>query len=73
MRHPRVMHWDDERDIGNSLIITTARGWAFQASPDENVALHVKGFDTTKEAQSSLKKLQPCQCARCRQVTEANL
>ncbi len=65
MKHLRVLHWDDERSYGNGYIITTAYGWAFEPSEDHNVAEHVKGFDTAREAKAELKWLRPCKCLRC--------
>jgi hypothetical protein len=65
-RHKRIKWWDDERDIGNSLIVTLIEGFAFDPSEDENVALHVRGYDTVKEAMAEVRKAKPCQCARCR-------
>jgi hypothetical protein len=60
----KVMHWDDERKIGNSLIITLHKGWAFGAN-NTRYAEHVEGFDTVKEARAAIKDAQPCNCFDC--------
>ncbi len=62
----RVEHWDDERSIGNSLIVTLKPGWAFFACEDESAAEHVKGFDTVRAAQSAVRSANKCPCRRCR-------
>jgi hypothetical protein len=62
----RVLHWDAERDIGNSLIVTLAHGFAFEPHEDERVAEHVRGFDTVRHARNAVKAAKPCSCARCR-------
>lgn len=41
-----VMHVDDERNIGNSIIVTLESGWFFTNEPD----CVVQGFDTVSEA-----------------------
>ena len=64
-RHPKALYWDDERADGNSLIVTTKYGWAFVPHADENVASHVKGFDTVAEARRDLNRVKECNCARC--------
>jgi hypothetical protein len=56
----KIMHWDDEREHGNSLIITLEYGWCF----DEK-GLHCFGVDTVKDAVRDLKTVMPCDCARC--------
>ncbi|OAM52938.1 hypothetical protein A7981_05755 [Methylovorus sp. MM2] len=56
-----VAYWDDERGIGNSLIVTTKEGFAF----DPNEKEHVRGFDTVKEAITDLHDVVPCTCAEC--------
>jgi hypothetical protein len=60
----KVMHWDDERSIGNSLIITLKRGWAFGAN-NTRYAEHVEGFDTVKEARAAIKEAKQCSCFDC--------
>ncbi len=43
---PHVMHVDDERKIGNSLIVTLKEGWYFVNEP----GCGVRGFDTVADA-----------------------
>lgn len=57
----KIEHWDDERHIGNSLIVTLKDGFCF----DETWGHHVKGFDTKKEAISEVRKSVPCRCNSC--------
>jgi len=64
-RHPKVLHWDDERSYGHGFLVTTAYGFAFDPDPDSNNALHVRGFDTAREARKALKWVAPCPCLRC--------
>ena len=59
----RVEHWDDERSIGNSLIVTLKPGWYWL---DEGPGCHVRGFDTVAEAKSELRDTVPCLCQECR-------
>lgn len=68
-RGPKVWFWDDERGIGNSLIVTLSPGWAFYDNVPTPVpgsdACHVEGFDTVKEAMKAVVKAAPCFCDRC--------
>lgn len=64
-RHPRIEHWDDERRLGNSLIVTLAAGWAFRPHADQNQAEHVDGFDTIRTAMTAVRKSRPCTCLAC--------
>ena len=41
-----IAHIDDERSIGNSIIVTLAKGWYFADETD----CGVRGFDTVGEA-----------------------
>ncbi len=41
-----IMHVDDEREMGNSIIVTLAEGWFFADDPD----CDVQGFDTVTDA-----------------------
>lgn len=66
-RHARIKHWDDERAIGNSLIVTLIEGFAFYPHADERVAEHVHGFDTVEEAMQRVRTSYPCSCDRCTQ------
>lgn len=65
MRHPKVQHWDDERGIGNSLIVTLKKGWRFDERGE-----HVRGFDTVREAILGVKAAQPCDCDLCQGNTD---
>ena len=61
-RSKKVMYVDDERDIGNSLIVTLNYGYRFE---DEG---HVKGFDDPEEAWEEVKHLTvKCNCEECRE------
>ena len=61
--HSRIMHWDDERNIGNSIIICLNDGWEFDIDPWEK--MHVDGFDTIKEAVDGVINSIPCTCKSC--------
>ena len=63
-RHKKIEFWDDERDIGNSLIVTLIRGWKFSDDPIANE--HVRGFDTVADAMYAVRKeTMPCDCKQC--------
>lgn len=62
----RIAHWDDEREMGNSLIISLNDGWMFP-----NTDCHTSGFDTVKEAVDGLRDTHPCDCADCRKALAA--
>ena len=47
--------------MGNSLIVSTIPGFAFNSSEKE----HVRGFDTVLEAKEELRALEPCACEDC--------
>ena len=55
-----IRHWDDERDMGNSLIITLEKGFCFGCSGE-----HVYGFDTVREAITGIKGAISCKCSTC--------
>jgi len=59
----RVQHFDDERSIGNSIIISLKDGWQFGTDPWE--ARHVEGFDTLQEAAEGIRAAIPCFCSEC--------
>lgn len=44
-----ISHIDDERDLGNSIIVTLKKGWNFQDGDKEGV----RGFDTLAEVKKS--------------------
>ena len=58
----RVEHWDDERAIGNSLIVMLKDGWHW---PQDSEGCHTYGFDTVAEAVRGLRKTAPCHCGDC--------
>jgi len=60
-RHKRIMHWDDERKDGNSLIVSLVDGWNFG-----DYSEHVRGFDTVREAMDAVRYAQPCDCDDCK-------
>lgn len=47
----RVAHIDDERDIGNSIIVTLHKHYYFADEP----GCGVRGFDTLKELKEGIK------------------
>jgi len=64
-RHAKLLDVSDERNAGDPIMVTTAYGWAFDASEDHNSASHVKGFDTVRELRGEIKWIEPCHCLRC--------
>lgn len=61
----RIQHWDDERGIGNSLIVSLADGWHW-AGIDHYPGNHVEGFDTVAEVIYQLRQTRACDCSDCR-------
>lgn len=59
--HDRIMFWDDERDIGNSLLITLNDGWRFTHGD----AMHVIGVDNVQGALTALRGTVACDCDGC--------
>lgn len=59
----RVMFWDDERDLGNPIMITLMYGWSFDDDPLQ--ATHVAGFDTPSAARLGIASARPCDCKDC--------
>jgi hypothetical protein len=51
----RVEIVDDERAIGNGLIITLRAGWSFDPTQDNRVA----GADTVQQAQQLVRSARP--------------
>jgi len=63
MKHSKVQYWDDERDIGNSIIVTLHYGWSFEPSEHSGV----RGFDYVKDAKEAVRKYTyPCNCEECK-------
>ena len=52
-----IAHIDDERNEGNSIIVTLARGWDFE---DEQ-GCGVRGFDTVAEVKNGTTKAKVVQ------------
>lgn len=50
-KHPLVAHWDDERDIGNGIIVTLHHGHFFYDD------CGVMGFDTVRVAHEALRSV----------------
>jgi hypothetical protein len=65
-RHKRIEHWDDERSIGNSLIVTLLPGLRFEEDGE-----HVRGFDTVKDAMRDVRTATRCGCEMCQQAAAA--
>lgn len=63
-RHKNIMFWDDERGLGNSLIVTLVYGKQF--STDIGTKEHVRGFDTVKEALQAVRESVDCDCDVCK-------
>lgn len=59
----RIQSWDDERSQGNSLIVSLIPGWHWIA---EGEGVHVRGFDTIREAKEDLRDTAQCNCKECR-------
>lgn len=49
--HPLVEHWDDERGIGNGIIVTLLPGHFFY---DDCGGM---GFDTVREARNAIREV----------------
>jgi hypothetical protein len=47
----RIAHIDDEREIGNSIIVTLQKHYTFADEP----GCGVRGFDTLKELKEGIK------------------
>ena len=63
MKHSKIEYWDDERNIGNGIIVTLNWGWSFE--PNEHNG--VQGFDLVKEAEHAVRKqTYPCHCEECK-------
>ncbi len=54
-RCPRVELVDDERDIGNGILVTLRQGWTFTAGEDNRVF----GEDTVTQAMAGVRSAQP--------------
>ncbi|MDI1299776.1 hypothetical protein [Methylotenera sp.] len=63
-RHKNILYWDDERSLGNSLIVTLVYGKQFSA--DVGTGEHVRGFDTVKDALREVRTAVDCDCSNCK-------
>lgn len=61
----KILHWDDERSIGNSIIVSLKDGFKFNYDVENDNATHVMGFDTVKEAVAELRGVFKCSCKEC--------
>jgi hypothetical protein len=59
----KVMFLDDERSVGNGVIVTLNKGWKFDSDP--LVPTHVMGFDNHAEARQAIHYAVKCDCADC--------
>ena len=57
----RIGHWDDERALGHSLIVSLKKGWRWPVEEGS----HVCGFDTVDEARAAIRQTMPCSCPLC--------
>jgi len=58
-----IEHWDDERGMGNGIIVTLHYGWSFEYIHHEGV----RGFDTVADARrdTAIKRIFRCPCDEC--------
>lgn len=59
----RIAEYDDERDIGNSIIVTLKHGYRF--GDDRTEVQHVEGFDNVKAVIAAMRGTEACGCADC--------
>lgn len=61
-----VWTWDDEREIGNPIMIGLHYGYSFE--PDEHEG--IRSFDTVSEARTGVQKknVYPCDCNICKRL-----
>ena len=57
----KVLHWDDERNIGNGHIVELKPGWRWE----EGDRSHTRGFDTSREIREALRFVVKCECEEC--------
>ena len=65
MRHKFIEAWDDERPIGNSLIVSLKPGRAFVPNAAAQFAEHVRGFDSVRDAMKHVLAAKTCRCEDC--------
>jgi hypothetical protein len=66
IRNKKIEYWDDERSLGNSLIVTLVAGWRF-----DDFGEHVRGFDTQREALIDVRAAKRCDCSQCREIFQS--
>jgi hypothetical protein len=54
-KHSRVEIVDDERELGNGVIVTLRKGWTFDPAQDKRVA----AADTCREAWAMVRHAHP--------------
>ena len=59
----RMLHLDDEREDGGSIIVSLKDGWRFSSDP--LCPVHVEGFNTMREAKAGIKNAIKCECDDC--------
>ena len=65
--HSRVMHWDDERNIGNYILITLDHGWRTEGTdinPNHTICAY-----TIKEGVEYVRDAVSCNCKECKENT----
>ena len=64
-----ILFVDDEREMGNSLIVTLVPGYAWSEDKDLSGSReHVRGFDQISEVRDDLKFIIKCKCSSCRKA-----
>lgn len=63
----RIENWDDERSIGNALIISLHDGWRWNHGDVD----HVAGFDTVAAVLVALRITTHCNCKTCQEAKKA--
>lgn len=58
----KILFYDDERNIGNYIIVTLRYGWRFDTSGRPE---HVQGFYTKREASKAVRNAVACTCNDC--------
>lgn len=59
----RIAHWDDERAIGNSLIVSLKDGWR---DGTDLAVCHTLAEDNVSDMLYKLKATEPCDCLDCK-------
>lgn len=64
MKKHHIEFWDDEREIGNGVIVTLNYGYSFEPMNEHE---GVRGFDTLAEARHATAKRRvfSCACVEC--------